>query len=111
LLPSLLPAALPLPAELPLPLPVALLPFKAESLEPGESRSPRLEAELPEPGERRSETVEGWATGAAKTEVERAKMAVAKMVLESMVAVLGVGGWWRLRSGYWTVDERRCDCG
>jgi hypothetical protein len=66
---------------------------------------------LPEPGERRSETVEGWATGAAKTEVERAKMAVAKMVLESMVAVLGVGGWWRLRSGYWTVDERRCDCG
>jgi hypothetical protein len=84
------------------------LPFKAESLEPGERRSPRLEAELPEPGERRSETVEGWATGAARTEVERAKMAVAKMVLESMVAVLGVGGWWRLRSGYWMVDERRC---
>jgi hypothetical protein len=44
--------------------------------------------------------VEGWATGAARTEVERARMAVAKMVLESMVAVC----WWLVAVEKWLLD-------
>jgi hypothetical protein len=100
-LPLLLPAELPLPAEFPFPLPSALLPLRAELEEPGERRLPRFSAVLPEPGDKRSPRSllepgermsprEGAATGAAKVEEARARMAVVKMVLESIFVVVGV---------------------
>lgn len=83
-LPAELPLPLPLPAALPLPLPSALLPFRAESADPGERRLPRLSKRSPWGAARAT----GAGVGAAATEAARAMKAVAKMVLESIVAVL-----------------------
>lgn len=66
---------------------------EAESEEPGDRRLPRLLAESEEPGERRSpRPFELEPVGAAATEAARAMRTVAKMVLESILAVVGSDG-------------------